>query len=62
MSSNPFCSGGFNDWKHAGQTIPYHENSKEHRKFLLTFMKRSNEAGGIDSDIQVQLNHEKEYW
>jgi hypothetical protein len=62
MASNPFCSEGFNDWKHAGQSIPYHDNSKEHRKCLMTFMKRSNEAGRIDSELQVQINQEKEYW
>lgn len=62
MASNPFCTEGFNDWKHAGQSIPYNENSKEHRRCLMTFMKRSNEAGRIDSDLQVQLNKEKEYW
>lgn len=62
MSSNPFCCEGFNDWKHAADRISFHENSKNHRKCLLTFFKRSSEAGRIDTELQIQINKERVYW
>nr|XP_022903898.1 uncharacterized protein LOC111416177 [Onthophagus taurus] len=62
MSSNPFCCEGFNDCKHAADRISFHENSKNHRKCLLTFFKRSSEAGRIDTEVQIQISKERVYW
>lgn len=62
MSSNTFCVDGFNDWKHSAQSLSYHENSKEHRKCLLVYLKRSKQVGRIDSGLQIQIHKEKDYW
>lgn len=62
MSSNTFCTDGFNDWKHAVQCLSYHENSREHRKCLLVYLQRSKEAGRIDTELHIQINKERDYW
>lgn len=62
MPTNPFNSNGFNDWKHGAQAVSFHENSQQHRASLLSFLNRSSMSGRIDSEIQKQVNEERDYW
>ena len=53
---------GFNDWKHGLKSISDHENSSEHRKNLYTYIRRTKVVGRIDTELQLQLNEERNYW
>lgn len=59
---SPFIKDGFQDWKHANKALKEHENSGEHKKCLLVFCKRESNAGRIDTNLQIALNKEQEYW
>ncbi|XP_039315251.1 zinc finger MYM-type protein 1-like [Solenopsis invicta] len=53
---------GFNDWKHGLKSISDHENSSEHKTNLYTYIRRTKVVGRIDTELQLQLNEERNYW
>lgn len=53
---------GFNDWKHAGVRVGEHENSKHHKKCMLTLKQRSDTKNRIDHDLVIQTETEISYW
>lgn len=53
---------GFNDWKHAGVRVNEHENSKNHKKCMLTLKQRSDTKNRIGHDLVIQTDTEISYW
>lgn len=54
-------TNGFNDWKNASRLL-HHEKSAAHRNNTLSFVKRGNVHGRIDSALHQQYMKEVEYW
>lgn len=61
VKSNFNSKTGFNDWSHAN-IIGLHEKSKEHQDNITKYVIRAKVVGKIDSDLQMQLESERNYW
>jgi len=60
--SSKFGSDGYTDWNNVNSGLNHHENSDEHMKCLTAFSIRSRTVGRIDSELQCQIQSEKNYW
>lgn len=56
-----FSNDGFNDWKHTN-LIQQHETTKYHSEAARLYVKRSLEAGKLNSLLTKQINDEVQYW
>lgn len=54
-------SNGFNDWKNVS-CLSHHEKSSAHRNNTISFVKRGNVLGKIDSALHQQYMKEVDYW
>ena len=57
-----FVSGGYSDWKHAGDRIAEHESSDIHRKAMIAYINQAADCGTVDSELKKQFNEECQYW
>lgn len=53
---------GYKDWKHISNLLMEHENSLQHRQFMMNYVARMKTAGRIDSELLSQYNTEINYW
>ena len=61
-SSTSTLITGFNHWKKGGEKIAQHENSKEHKKSMITYMTRKNVDNSVARALYEQILSEKVYW
>lgn len=54
-------SGGYSDWKHAGDCRAEHETSDIHRKVMIAYISQTADCGTVDSELKKQFNEECEY-
>ncbi len=64
--TSKLAKDGYNNWSNIGKVLNSHENSPEHHKCQLIFLKRSNTITHgetrIDTQLQDQIEMEANYW
>ena len=53
---------GFNDWKHAGESIESHGKSPQHRNALANAVIRSKTNARLDQNLLKAMQAETKYW
>ena len=53
---------GFCDWKHAGERLQSHEQSKEHIDAIDQFSRTLKLAGRIDTKVAQEIQQQEQYW
>lgn len=60
--TSKFDTDGYNDWRNVNRDVNSHENSSEHIESRKVFLTRSKKTGKIDSELQIQIEKEFNYW
>jgi hypothetical protein len=50
------------NWKYIGDILRRHDESKEHKKRMCVYVKRSKSVGGIDSEMIKEHEKQTNYW
>uniref|UniRef100_H3ASG4 Uncharacterized protein n=1 Tax=Latimeria chalumnae TaxID=7897 RepID=H3ASG4_LATCH len=53
---------GFDDWKHAAIRVGEHEHAPKHTQTMLAWYIRRQEAGQIDTSLEIQIKLKQQYW
>lgn len=59
---NLSSSNGYKDWKHISNLLIEHENSSQHREFMMKYVARMKTTGRIDTELLSQNNTVINYW
>ncbi|KAF7652124.1 hypothetical protein LDENG_00101180 [Lucifuga dentata] len=54
-------TNGFSDWKHPSRIMD-HESSSEHRRCMITLLKRSEQTGTVDAPLRQQMDAQIQHW
>ena len=61
-SKQSLFTSGFQDWKHAGETIESHRKSPQHRASLEDAVIRSKTNARVDNELVKEMQVETNYW
>jgi hypothetical protein len=59
---NSTFTTGFNNWKHARESIEAHHGSDQHRKALIDMTVRKSKHSRVDKSLIEQIEKEQVYW
>ena len=61
-SKQSLLTSGFQEWKHAGESIDSHRKSPQHRASLEDAVIRSKTNARVDNELIKEMEVEKNYW
>ena len=53
---------GFNNWKHGKELVTAHENSQQHRDYMVALYERNATGEHVNNNLVKLFENEKGYW